>query len=58
MTLCNAGKCGRRTSVECDGYSPNTPGSPCGRKFLHPGPIKGDVRFKHVVFGYTPEGRC
>ena len=57
VTLCNVRENADGALSECDGYSPKhawkVP-SADGSSFTLV-PLKGDVRFEHVVFGYTPE---
>lgn len=59
VTLCNVRENAGGVLSECDGYSPKhawkVP-SADGSSFTLV-PLKGDVRFEHVVFGYTPEAK-
>ena len=59
VTLCNVRENADGALSECDGYSPKhawkVP-SADGNSFILV-PLKGDVRFEHVVFGYTPEAK-
>ena len=59
VTLCNVRENADGALSECDGYSPKhawkVP-SADGSSFILV-PLKGDVRFEHVVFGYTPEAK-
>ena len=59
VTLCNVRENADGVLSECDGYSPKhawkVP-SADGSSFILV-PLKGDVRFEHVVFGYTPEAK-
>ena len=59
VTLCNVRENADGALSECDGYSPKhawkVP-SADGSSFTLV-PLKGDVRFEHVVFGYTPEAK-
>ncbi len=56
VTLCNVRENDDGTLTECSGYSSGhawkVPSEDGGFTLV---PLKGDVRFDHVVFGYTPE---